>query len=94
MTYYVKTPEMGLSIFSDGVDKLLSVRPAADDDLLYQNAWNWCIHFEGWGWISHYSMHPAADDDLVNNNLCRTLVASLQFPITSDERFKVTSIPI
>ena len=38
MTYYVKTPEMGLSIFSDGVDKLLSVRPAADDDLLYQNA--------------------------------------------------------
>ena len=34
MTYYVKTPEMGVSILSDGMGKLFSVRPPADDDLL------------------------------------------------------------
>ena len=44
MTYYVKTPEMGVSILSDGVGKPFSVRPAAGDDLLCQNASNGCIH--------------------------------------------------
>ena len=34
MIYYVATPEMGVSILSDGVGKPLSVLPAADDDLL------------------------------------------------------------
>ena len=34
MTYYVETPEMGVSILIDGVDKPFSVRPASDDDLL------------------------------------------------------------
>ena len=29
--------EMGVSIFSDGVGKPFSVRPAADDDLICQN---------------------------------------------------------
>ena len=28
----------------------------------------------------------------VNNNLCRKLVSSLEFPIKLDERFKVTSV--
>ena len=35
MTYYVQTPEMGVSILSDGVGQSFSVRPAADDDLLF-----------------------------------------------------------
>ena len=35
MTYYVETPEMGITILSDGVGKPFSVRPAADDDLIY-----------------------------------------------------------
>ena len=38
MTYYVETPEMGVSILSDGVNKPFSVRPVTDDDLLYRNA--------------------------------------------------------
>ena len=33
MTYYAETPEMGVSILSDGVGKLFSVHPTADDDL-------------------------------------------------------------
>ena len=33
MTNYVKMPQMGASILSDGVDRPFSVRPAADDDL-------------------------------------------------------------
>ena len=33
MTYYVKTPEMVVSILSNGVGNLFSVHPAADDDL-------------------------------------------------------------
>ena len=32
MTYYVETPEIGVSILSDGVGKPFSVRLAADDD--------------------------------------------------------------
>ena len=32
MTYYVETPEIGVSILSDGMDKPFSVRPAADDN--------------------------------------------------------------
>ena len=39
MTYYVETPEMSVSILSDGVGKPLSVRPAADDDLLLLLHW-------------------------------------------------------
>ena len=35
MTYYVETPEMGVSILSDGVGKPFSVHPAADDDLIF-----------------------------------------------------------
>ena len=35
MTYYVETPEMVVSILSDGVGKPFSVRSAADDDLLF-----------------------------------------------------------
>ena len=38
MTYYVETPEMGVSILSDGVGKPFLVRPAAHDDLLCRNA--------------------------------------------------------
>ena len=49
MTYYVETPEMGVSILIDGVDKPFSVRPASDDDLLCWNAWNGCIHSQWWG---------------------------------------------
>ena len=30
---YVETPEMGVSILSDGVREPFSVRPGADDDL-------------------------------------------------------------
>ena len=30
--------------------------------------------------------------ELVNYNLCETLILSLEFPITFDERFKVTSV--
>ena len=30
---------------------------------------------------------------LVNNDLCRKLVLSLEFPIKFDKRFKVTSVP-
>ena len=37
LTYYVETPEMGMSILSDRVGKPFSVRPAADDDILCQN---------------------------------------------------------
>ena len=37
ITYYVETPEMGVSILIHGVVKAFSVRPAADDDLLCQN---------------------------------------------------------
>ena len=47
--YYVETPEMGVSILSDGVGKPFSVRPTADDDLLCRNAWNRCIHSLWWG---------------------------------------------
>ena len=49
MTYYVETPEMGVSILSDGVSKPFSVRPAADDDLLCRSAWNGCIHSQWYG---------------------------------------------
>ena len=35
MTYYVKTHEKSVSILSDGVGKPFSVRPAADEYLLY-----------------------------------------------------------
>ena len=38
MTYYVETPEMGVSILSDWVGKPFSVRFAADDDLLFLQA--------------------------------------------------------
>ena len=38
ITYYVEMPEMGVSILSHGVVKTFSVHPAADDELLYQNA--------------------------------------------------------
>ena len=38
MTYYVETPEMDVSILSDGVGKPFFMRPAADDDLLCRNA--------------------------------------------------------
>ena len=34
MTYYVETPEMGVSILSDRVGKPFSVLHAADDDLV------------------------------------------------------------
>ena len=37
LTFYVETSKMGVSIFSDGVGKPFSVRPAADDDLLSRN---------------------------------------------------------
>ena len=37
LTYYVETPEMGISILSDRVGKPFSVRPAVDDDILCQN---------------------------------------------------------
>ena len=40
---------MGVSILSDGVGKSFSVRLAADDDLLCQNAWNGWIHSQWWG---------------------------------------------
>ena len=30
---------------------------------------------------------------LVNNKLCEKLVSSLEFPIKSDDRFKVTLVP-
>ena len=49
MTYYVKTPEMGVSILSDGVGKPFSMRPAADDDLLCRNTWNGYNHSKWWG---------------------------------------------
>ena len=32
MAYYIKAPEMGVSIISDGVGNPFSVRPAANDD--------------------------------------------------------------
>ena len=35
MTYYVETTKVGVSILSDLVVKPFSVRPAADDDLLW-----------------------------------------------------------
>ena len=35
MTYCVKTPEMGVSILSDGVGNPLSVCPAADNELFF-----------------------------------------------------------
>ena len=35
ITYYVKTPEMVVSILSDGLGKPFSVRPAADDYLIF-----------------------------------------------------------
>ena len=41
VTYYVGTPEMGVSILSDGVGKPFSVRPAADDDLLNSYGFSW-----------------------------------------------------
>ena len=44
VTYYVETPEMRVSILSDGVGKPFSVRPTADDDLLCRNASNGHIH--------------------------------------------------
>ena len=34
LTFYVEMSEMVVSIFSDGVGKPFSVRPAANDDLL------------------------------------------------------------
>ena len=46
MTYYVETPEMGVSILSDGVGKPFSMRLAAEDDLFLQNSiqiYNSCI---------------------------------------------------
>ena len=41
MTYYVETPEIDVSILYDGVGKLFSVRPAADDDLLNSYGFGW-----------------------------------------------------
>ena len=32
-------PRMGVSILSDGIGKPFSVRPAADDDLLFQSVY-------------------------------------------------------
>ena len=40
---------MGVFVLSDGVGKPFSVSPAADDDLICQNAWNGCIYFQWWG---------------------------------------------
>ena len=41
MTYYVETPQMGVSILSDGVGKPFSVCPVADDDLLWKSQLAW-----------------------------------------------------
>ena len=46
MTYYVKTPEMGVSILNHGVGKPLSVRPATDNVLLKRNNLEFYFSFE------------------------------------------------
>ena len=47
--YYIEAPEMDVSIPRDRVGKPFPVHPAADNDLLCQNAWNGCIHSQSWG---------------------------------------------